>query len=1019
MHIQRASAGSGKTYTLARNFIFNLIAAQEESGNWRLRGNREIEDTLSRILAITFTNKATNEMKERIIEKLSQLSKASDTKNLTPEFISQTDYLKYIAGLTGETYEEVGKKSRKALNTILNNYSLFHISTIDSFFQEILRTFAYEANINESYQLELDSKYIVTSAVDASLEELETRKREKNDIRYWLEILMDEESQKSQRWNVFSKSESQYSVYSGIREALYKLENEEYKIIKEELEEFFADPKSSDILKSLYIWLKRKANEEREKLINEIKDLKTKTLEEISKKGISNEILVSYFLNQLPKIDSLSIDKKVDFSFSSIINKGTIFKANKRKPEYEQADDFAIKMYERILKLDTPSPESYQTICLVYRPLIPFLGLIMELRKKMMELLENETFIKISDTSFILKRIIGEEDAPFIYERLGTTIDNYLIDEFQDTSQMQWDVLKPLLAEAEAKGQDSLIIGDPKQSIYRFRNANHKLITDIVPSEFPNHIAAGNKKEENTNWRSKKNIVEFNNYFFKRFAESLSELSRDLGADSNFQNLYSNVVQYPKHQNEEGYIEIRFFKKNNDESEEENWDDDLKENWFNKTALSKIGPLISNLVKRGYKQRDISILVNTNALGNKVIEALIKYNETLSEGEQKIDFISEESLYVSSSSSVEIIISVLGKIADSGMFLKKNLPENNVGDKCEDEKKYKTVSWNKVKFNYYFYSLMNPELKKGEKIISFLNDTSTESFLREMIINMELPTLSGLVETIVEHFIDPLERDSEAIYISALQDAVNEYSQGHSNDPASFLEWWDKKSKKLSVSSPEGIDAVQVMTIHKSKGLEFKCVIIPFAVGSLRPNSKDKKKIEWRWVKPQIDKKEHPSPPFLPIQTIENLKGSKHQDIYIKYIDQILTDKLNAYYVAFTRAKNELYIFTSHATDKKPDISYYLKNICEEIESNLLRYSQKEKELMIESSFLEWDENKTSVSIGKKMSEGLIKKEYEKETTENESVSKTIEGYYVNKKRPRLFYKATEGNSFAEFSANN
>lgn len=999
LQIQKASAGSGKTFTLAKKFIFFLIAYKDNRNVWHLRKASQIEDILPRILAITFTNKATNEMKQRIIDKLANLAMAADEKNLTPEYIETTDYLKDFSGKLNVSYQKIGEACKIALKSIINNYSLFKISTIDAFFQEILRTFTVEANINDSYQLEIDSDFIGKAAIDTTLNELDSNINNPA-ASFWLKILIENVSQKSQKWNVFNKSDSRNSIYFDIKNALKQLENENFKSRRDELIKYFNDDESGIKLKKLYQDLKKDFTEEKSRLLKNIKS-NLEQLESIkTAENIPQEAFNKNSLKQLVKIEALSLDSNKSPVTTSDDNSQKSFFLKKYKNESTEKYDSVIKKIFDDLYLWEHSDKI--TGWKVYGELLPYFGIILEINNKIGEILENANLIRLSDTNSILKKIIGEEDAPFVYERLGNYIDNFLIDEFQDTSAMQWEILKPLLGEGVAKDLDSLIIGDPKQSIYRFRNADYTLINEKVPETFPDHKAAGTSKEENTNWRSSRLIVEFNNLFFYILAKKISLISSEKGNTLNFSELYGNVIQHPHKKEEKGYVEIRFFENEQDEFSSQDEDDTDFEN----LAIEQIGPLVSNLMFRGYRQKDIGILVNKNIQGKNIIEALVNYNRTLRPDEKPIEFISEESLLISSSSAVEMIISVIEKISDGGFIVNENLIRND----HQKDKKFTKIPWNKIKVNFYYYSLNHPELSTTDLVLSYLNDNETDETLHSLIADMQSPTLPAIVEAIIATFLPSEIRSSQAIFIAAFQDLVLEYCERFSSDPASFMEWWKSKGSNRAVTSPEDMDAVQIMTIHKSKGLEFKCVIVPFASDSMIPSYF---KTEWRWVRPSLNPEKYPDiPPVLPVKTVPGLRSTPHESVYKTYYDEVMMDRLNNYYVAFTRAVEELYIFAQKPAPKSSGVTInkFLFNICKEMEEETDLEGREESEWVIDLIHRNISEDETIITFGHKIDpkDSKSKESDHKLKTKTNPTEFLLNDYYVNDSLPILHYVESE-----------
>lgn len=1033
LKIQKASAGSGKTYALARDYILNLISYKTDKGEWSIRNERQIEDALRHILAITFTNKATNEMKVRIIKNLSLLSKAAKAP-YSKELADKVPYLAEFMLLLGVDHKAIGENAEAALRVILNNYSYFNISTIDSFFQEILRTFAYEANLNDSYQLEIDNTFVNDAALESAINELDTHPSEMGNASFWLKTIMNDEAKRSQKWNPFNKKASNGSIYSKIRDALAQIEKEDYKDIKEKIDVYYNNKKHLEELPQIYISLRKKAHREREKHLKVIKAALAHVENLIAKYNYPESQLSKTFTRQLNKIRDLQINDTADFSFSKILADKTVF-LSKFREKRNPLDIAAVRLYKLLNAWNTPHRDFYFKNWTVFGPLFPYFGLMLEVRTFLTKVLATNNLIKLSDTNYILKKIIGEEDAPFVYERLGNRIDNYLIDEFQDTSRMQWDIIKPLIDEGMAKMCDSLIIGDPKQSIYRFRNADHRLITTTVPALFVDHISAGHSKEDNTNWRSHTNIVKFNNYFFKQLAASVNQKSMATGKGSDFIGLYSNVVQYPHNLEGLGYVEIRRFENNKgsdfdseDFDDESGAEDRFGKNWFEARVLSNLPLIITSLIKRGYRSKDIGILVNTNDQGKDVVKTLIAYNDTQS-NENKIDFLSEESLLISSSAAVDMIIQVLEKLAHPAKIIKSGNPGTVNSDDADDKETPKSddtiststeaaesqspryLKWKDLKFNFSVFSHNHPELSQAQKIMSFLNGPDEDNLIVSLVESLPVPSITAITEAAIKLFLDESQRRQDAIYLASFQDIVNEYSANHSSDPASFLEWWHSRGKRLSVASPEGTDAVQIMTIHKSKGLEFKCVIVPFAQDSFYPSSK---KAEWRWVKTK-PVKDICLPPVLPVKTSKEIKDSDFSVLYREYIDQVLTDRINMYYVAFTRAKNELYIFTKNPSKGLTSISDHLSAIPSG-EFKDAEFSAEEKANVLDLKDFVFSEDGEIISYGSPLTEEQIAAENMKEDSRPSIPSYYFSDYYVNKRQPRLRSVATTVSPSGEFT---
>lgn len=927
LQLQRASAGSGKTYTLAKKYIWFLIAVRRHDGKWRLRSPKEIPEALAGILAITFTNKATNEMKQRIVEKLADLARAR-LGTLSEEEAGKIAYLNDFSRDLGTTPAAIGQACQDALSALLNDYSRFKVSTIDSFFQTILRTFAYESNLNDSYQVEIDTDYLATAAVDATLDDINSRTDESS-ASFWMDELIREDADSGKTsWNVFQKSNRNDSIYTRLRKAVMKLENEDYKEIKESLDAYFDSPgDGSDPLQAAYTnardMIRRPLEEALEKARKEARSLKAL----FRKFGLDPAVEGHRYLKgHLEKLDRLRFNQTEKTNIFAPLRIGTKDSALKKGVASEGADmidETAARMYEAYSEWLGLRERPEWRHWAVYSPLLPLLGLLGAVRRRMRDFLDAANMIQLGETNAMLRRIIGDDDAPFIYERLGSYIDHYLIDEFQDTSRLQWENLLPLLRESESRGEDNLIIGDAKQSIYRFRNADPSLISEAVPQAFPRHLATGLSKADNTNWRSDRTIVEFNNFFFHFLIETLS--GKTQGTVS-LEELYRNVVQYASHRERKGYVEISFLTPGDDDAvERKRKADKSKEEKLKEEALRRIGPLTESLLARGYRQRDIAFLVDTNELGKEVIRSLVEYNASLGKGGRRIEFISEESLLVSSSEAVGIIISVLDKMANGSDRRRRAAEGKEEGTVKAD--------WDSIRCNFSFYALRHPELTPAEQLEGFLSEESPDDAINSMLADMQTVALPALVEAITENFVPPRMRGSQAVFIAALQDMVLEFCSRGAADIPSFLTWWNAKGQSRSISSPEGTDAVQVMTVHKSKGLEFKCVIIPFANSPFIPTSG---KSEWKWVSPASCLEGFGLPPFLPVETRSALAGTEHEAVWTRYHDLVMMDRLNSIYVAFTRAVSELYVFTGKPVKSgSARLGEYLYGICRDAETLL------------------------------------------------------------------------------------
>ena len=889
LELHRASAGSGKTYTLAKKYLWYYLTVKEENGPRRLRTLPELNDSLNHILAITFTNKATNEMQQRIVEKLDALAFPAAGKS--------PDYMDDFCRDLRVAPAELSRVCRRALYILLENYSEFQVSTIDSFFQLVLRTFAYETDLNDSYTIELDSDYLARVGIDATLNDIEEKKASAS-VMHWINILMDRGRESGEKWNIFQKKDDGKSIYYRFMKSVGKLENEDFKQIRDSLEEYF--DRTPD-LPELYDALDEKYNaplhapfERMRAAASQLESVMLSAGSDPTKDKFRDHARKSLRCkwNKQPKTTDVSFSPLKDESFEG----NTYLKRKKADPEfYGEAEPLYREMIaarlEWLGEFDSPAYKHWN----LYKKNFPYLGLLSVTLRKRREYLEDNNSVELAETNSLLSRIIGEDDAPFIYERLGTRLNHFLIDEFQDTSRMQWNNLRPLLSESLSRGNENLLIGDAKQSIYRFRNADPSLIAEKVESEFGNVRTLGDAPGENTNWRSDPNIVEFNNGFFASLSERLTAESENESGENaglDYRSLYGNVRQKvrPRKEGEPeapgGYVEINIVAADKKEVAKEQ-------------IVAQMPGIVMELLSRGYHLGDIAFLVDTNAEGEALINEFTRFNSESEEGTPKIEFISEQSLKVASSPSVKLILTTLETIG------RGTNPEVRTGG---DADKRGVVDWDDVQCNFRVFALRNPGLSTPEQLEKFIASGSDTDAIAEMLAEMQAVTLPALVEGITATFLPSDMRRRDAPFIAAFQDIVLEYCESRPSDIASFLQWWGRRGSKASISSPEGMDAVNVMTVHKAKGLEFPCVVIPFAQFSFLTPPKGK--TEWRWVKPAvIELGERELPPFVPVDTSSEMEGTAHEPVYREYIDMVTMDSLNKLYVGFTRAVNELYIF--------------------------------------------------------------------------------------------------------------
>ncbi len=870
INVYKASAGSGKTFTLVREY-FKMVMGEKKPETNEYVLNRHINNAHRSVLAITFTNKATDEMKQRIIKELFTLSQ-------TPK---ESDHLKYLEDNLHASETDIQKAASTVMSQILNDFTNFNVSTIDSFFQTILRTFAHESDIAGNYNVEINDDYAIAVGISDLKQSLRLKsKKENGPLIDWLSQFMLSKVQDGKSWNIFNDNKESGKKGGGTTLSSFaaNLSKEIVKKNRDALNEYLSD---------------------RQK-IKEFKDaLSVKTA--ILKKAVKDNaqaienISTNNGLAYKKNFTNLLNKAKGDFDYNSTQNLKSFLENYNDESKWFNKKESSMVSPEDVTKIRNYWEETKQCIVKIksFRMIhsqLYFLGLLGDIEKNIRNYNTENNVLLLSDTNEILRKIINKEDAPFIYERVGVKLSHYLMDEFQDTSKMQWDNIKPLINNSLAEENDNLIIGDVKQSIYRFRNSDPKLLKEAIYKEFPTYIKEPNngKAEANTNWRSNANVIKFNNTFF-------DFVSKNMGMNE----VYSNVVQgiSPKNINHPGHVKVEFITPQEQEK-------------FADLALNKMLEDILDLLQRKYEQKDITILVNTNDEGDMVINKLLEYSAN-NKDNIELNVVSDESLRINKSASVKIILGVLS-LLDNKASIKESNDEN--GDK--NKKRKLPLIIKRINYN------LSHEEDTSKAFYDAFNNQDND--LNEEFLNgaQDCAGLDAIVERIIKEYITPEMAQNDTAYIQAFQDYVLSYEQRFGSNLHMFLKWWNKNEHKCTITSPDNINAIKVITIHKSKGLEFPCVIIPFADWKF-----DKQGLEWlpgKVLHSEFKGNTDIVPPILPVkrETVKNEVYTLFDNEFRLIENESKMDSLNKTYVAFTRAVNELLIYTN--SDGKSDLSNQL-----------------------------------------------------------------------------------------------
>lgn len=842
--IFKSSAGSGKTYTLSKEYLKLALRAP---------------DYYKKILAVTFTNRAAEEMKERVLLFLYEIAHGSH------------ELIKTLASDLSIPEEEVKLKAEAVLNHLLHNYGYFNITTIDTFFHRVVRSFSREIGLQGTFQIELDNDKVTERIIDSLLEEVDNDGQLKN----WLiDFSMDRLT--------LGKG---YEFRQEIRNLGKQIFAEDFKKLPQE--QFFrADNKDriKETQSKLYAVVKSF-----EKKLGEISNRFFEVLEKgglapEELKGGSRSPIVGFF-NKLKNRNYRDLINKTVEKCVNDAEEWATKTSDKRDLIFQLAESDLVGIMQDAVVAYTNEEKTYFTAKAVLKHLYT-LGLLTDLSSRLQEYRADEEVVMISDLPDFLSQIIKDSDAPFVYEKVGSRYAHFLIDEFQDTSIFQWQNFKPLLEESLANGNENLIVGDAKQSIYGFRGGDPSLLMQGVESSF-----AGIQEEFlEYNYRSAPNIVAFNNQLFKDLPNLLCELAgdklTDFGRDMII-SAYKNVQQEtPSEKVEEGYVKIQFLASEQDE------------NWKDVSILETI-ELVERLQAEGHSPNDMALLVRTNNDARHLVNAFIAYkNSEAAKSGVSYEVISADGMLLSSSPSVQLLLSALE-------FLKN--PRNKV---VESELTFK------------YQELLKNNSKDHPSMVNLKARKLPEGFNKYKEHLLHLP-IYELVEVLIRLF--QLEKqENEFAYIQAFQDAVLEFTKNNRSDLTSFLNWWVEKNlpdRKPSVQLTGALNAIEIITVHKAKGLEYPIVIVPFCNFD----------IDSRW---HISWYESPdNTPFDLVETVPmeysmSLRNTLMDTSYKDEVAKWYLEHLNMLYVTFTRAEKTLYAFcetpSTNARSKFSDMSKLL-----------------------------------------------------------------------------------------------
>ncbi len=889
--VYKSSAGSGKTFTLVKEYLCMVL---QRPYSFRT------------ILAITFTNKAANELKERVLLYLRELSSDASSENSSVKKFM----LPILIKETGLDEAQIKGKAAITLSLILHNYSDFAIGTIDSFVHRIIKSFAYDLKLPLTFEVEMDDEEHLNRAIDILINKIGLDEDLTSILVNFTQLKISEESD----WNIekdllkFSKTLINEDGRKGV-EKIKDLSSDDFKEIARKTSRFNTE------FKKKIVAIAKQATD----LIHG-NNISEKSFY-YGTKGIG-----AYFKKLAKYLNE-------DFSPNTYVVKTIdedIWWAKK-------ADDSEINLidsikdelrsyYLQIAEILNEDLEKFHLYKIIHKQIYA-VAVLNEIGKILEELKHQNNLIHISEFNKRVAEIVFNEPVPFIYERLGERYKNFLIDEFQDTSVLQWQNFIPLIDNSLAEGHFNMIVGDGKQAIYRFRSGEVEQFACLPEFYKAENLPLYKEREENIkrnfreefldqNYRSKKEIIKFNNAFFKVISSKL---------EPEYQNIYKDLEQKYDQDKSGGYVQIEMIA------------DAKGEEWTNQN-LQKIRETIDEILSDEFTHKDITVLCRSNDEITSIANFLLEHNYPI---------ITSESLVLSRSAEVNLMVSFFRYLVNPNeKIFKANILKFLVETESVKESLEEVLE-------FVHPNNANDENRLPEEDV-FLDYLKSYDY---QINQAQLLSLSvyDLAEELIRLFGFNAKPDP---FIQFFLDAIMKSSANEHADIFSFIEWWDRNQGKESVIIPEGMDAIQILSIHKSKGLEFPVVIYPFANNNVRTT------ISNSWIDLEDDNLPQLHSFYLPLSKKETLKTA-YSEVFIQESNKSLLDLLNVLYVVCTRPTERLYIITEHPGTKKSEnesvtklIQYFLQQ-SSMYDEGLLKYSfgsrgeRKKREMEVQDQKLE------------------------------------------------------------------
>ncbi|QNS41220.1 UvrD-helicase domain-containing protein [Chryseobacterium manosquense] len=821
-----ASAGSGKTYALVLNLLAICLKHPSQS------------DKIRHILALTFTNKAANEMKHRIIEWLKKFSSDSyetngDLQNIQKKLEDQGHRI---------PLKDLHERSKKILDYVLHNYSTLNIGTIDKFNSRLVRSFSYELGLAQNFNLEINPEPFLMEAVDKMLEDIGSE-------------------------NTISEAFLDFVNYNLDNDERVNLNKSLYDSAKEYVQDkhYFKLNDNKDFNWEVYEKSKKNLRENIKSLSEDSINIAESVLELLKEKNLE----IGDFADGANGIGGFFkkfLDKKIPLIYETIeqeenrvnkILKGASGKSKDREAEIFEILDFLLESRKKIIQNYIKIQKQQK----ILRALLP-LKVNKDIQDQLAIIEEENDLVLLSKFNILIHENLREEPSSFIYEKVGTQFSHYFFDEFQDTSSLQWQNFVPLRDHAVSSDEMSFtLVGDPKQSIYRFRGGDSQLMLDIINQE-ENSLVKAQLENLEYNWRSAKNIVDFNNQLYLYLSEFTKESHRNIFGIGSHQIAKSKL---------EGRVRINLI-------------ENATKKVFYEEVSEKMQKDIQSCLDNSFRLSDITILCRGNF-------DIFNFSQML--GNLKINYQGKED-YIKTISESGLTLNLSSTLLALTEFLKWE----------EDPKNLQFP----VKMLYYLKVLgrieMNDFSSEVMEIISLKNKPEIHTFLAEKY-DLQLSS-EGLLQlnlyNFVEHFLQEFSvQQKETDFLFNYLEMLYAYSQNAGSTLKDFLKYWEDEAQKTTIQASENLDAIRLMTIHKSKGLEFPVVMLP-----MENENKDGKFTNWLDIDSENGLSAVNIDSFSKELEVydEDLAKFNQENIYQNKIDRFCLQ-----YVATTRAVEQLFFY--------------------------------------------------------------------------------------------------------------